>query len=210
MTDSKRKPLIPWRYLLFTGLCLLAAPLSFFLPWFEAIQLAFDIAALGYFATLPSLFRLDVGGIRKEAERVDPDRELLLVITAAITLVIVVSIITVLTQKQSGEYAPMLLCLATLVLAWGFTQMVYTFHYAHLYYNKDDEGDRKGLDFPGNCEPDYRDFAYFALTIGMTSQTSDVTMTGKHMRKIVTAHSLGAFAYNLGVMGFIVNTVANL
>ena len=188
----------------------MAFPLSIFLPWYQALLLAFDVAVLTYFATLPALFRLDIVGIRKEAERVDPERKLLLIITVAVVLVILVAIFTVLQQKTSDNHWPVLLCVVTLLLAWLFTHFVYALHYAHLYFSKAPEGDRKGLDFPGTKEPIYWDFAYFSLTVGMTSQTSDVAVTGHHMRKIVTAQSLGAFAYNLGIVAFIVNVVAGL
>jgi uncharacterized membrane protein len=212
MPESKkdRTHILPWRYLLFLGLCLSALPLSIFLPWYEALLVAFDTAVIAYFATLPSLFQLDMAGIRKEAERVDPERKLLLTITAAVILVIVVAIVTVLKQKTANNHWPVLLCIVTLVLAWLFTHLVYALHYAHLYFSKAEDGDRKGLDFPGEKEPVYWDFAYFSLTVGMTSQTSDVAITGRHMRKIVTAQSIGAFAYNLGVMAFMVNVVAGL
>ena len=42
-----------------------------------------------------------------------------------------------------------------------------------------------GLNFPGDNEPDYLDFLYFSLVIGMTSQVSDVAITSKVIRRVV-------------------------
>ena len=42
-----------------------------------------------------------------------------------------------------------------------------------------------GSHFPGDEEPDYRDFLYFSLVIAMTSQVSDVAITSKVIRRIV-------------------------
>jgi uncharacterized membrane protein len=48
-------------------------------------------------------------------------------------------------------------------------------HYAHEFYDQSGVG---GLAFPSGAEePDYWDFVYFALVIGMTSQVSDVGIT---------------------------------
>lgn len=201
---------MPWRYALFGGLCLIAAPLSLLMPWQEAFLIGFDAGALAYFLTLPRLFGQDAAGIRKEAARADPEAKMLLLLTAIVLLVIMVSIATVLVEKQDGDNLAVLLCLATLAVAWCFSNMVYTLHYAHLYYSDRDGGDRKGLQFPQEDKPDYWDFAYFAFTIGMTFQTSDVTISGSHIRRIVTLQSLAAFIFNLGILAFSINILANL
>jgi uncharacterized membrane protein len=66
-----------------------------------------------------------------------------------------------------------------------------------------------GLDFPGTPEPDYWDFVYFAFTCGMAFATSDVQVTSKHMRRLVTVHSLAAFAFNIGVLAFTINVLGS-
>ena len=47
-----------------------------------------------------------------------------------------------------------------------------------------------GIDFNGSGDPDYRDFAYLALTIGMTYQVSDTNLTSKIVRRTATRHAL--------------------
>ena len=63
------------------------------------------------------------------------------------------------------------LALASVALAWSAVHTVYALRYARLYYTPPDGG----IDFKGD-RPDYLDFAYLALTIGMTFQVSDTDL----------------------------------
>ena len=67
-----------------------------------------------------------------------------------------------------------------------------------------------GLDFPGEREPDYWDFVYFAFVIGMTCQVSDVQVTARELRHLVTAQGIIAFFYNTTVVALAVSIAANL
>ena len=67
------------------------------------------------------------------------------------------------------------LALASVAVAWSSVHTVYALRYARLYWNTPPDG---GIDFHGD-RPDYLDFAYLALTIGMTFQVSDTDLTGK-------------------------------
>ena len=64
---------------------------------------------------------------------------------------------------------------ATVMLSWLLTHVVFAIRYAHEWYDSDDTSAlRRGLNFPGCTEPDYMDFLYFAMVLGMTFQVSDV------------------------------------
>ena len=52
------------------------------------------------------------------------------------------------------------------------------------------------------------DFAYFAFTLGMTFQTSDVSVTARPLRRVVLLHCFGAFIFNIGVIAFAINGLA--
>jgi len=100
------------------------------------------------------------------------------------------------------------LVLATLALAWLFSNTVYAMHYAHIFYLANDHGeDSGGLDFPETPEPRYWDFLYFAFTLGMTFQTSDVAVNSSAIRQTVLFHCLAAFVFNLGVIAFTINVL---
>ena len=70
-------------------------------------------------------------------------------------------------------------------------------------------GVRGGLDFPGGLKPDYPDFFYFSVVIGMTSQVSDVSITSRRMRRLATAHGMLSFAFNLVILALAINVLAS-
>jgi uncharacterized membrane protein len=96
------------------------------------------------------------------------------------------------------------LCLTAVVSAWALTHTAYTLRYAHLYYRDDDEGEG-GLEFPGKSDPDGVDFAYFAFTVGMCFQVSDVVVTSRSLRRAVLSHALLSFVYNTVVLALAFN-----
>ena len=100
----------------------------------------------------------------------------------------------------------------TLLLSWLLTHVTFAFRYAHEFYARDDGGPDvdRGLEFPGEKEPDYLDFLYFALVLGMTFQVSDVQITSRKLRRVATLHGLLAFLFNTVIVAFTVNIAAGL
>lgn len=96
--------------------------------------------------------------------------------------------------------------------SWFLIHTRFAFHYAHRYYNVPESEIEigSGLKFPGEREPDYLDFAYFSLVIGMTSQVSDVIVTSRRMRRLVLMHGVLSFAFNVIVVALSVNIFASL
>ena len=97
------------------------------------------------------------------------------------------------------------LALASVALAWTSVHTVFVLRYARLYYSPP-EG---GIDFHGET-PDYRDFAYLALTIGMTFQVSDTDLTGKRVRRTALHHALLSYVFGTGIVAITVSSVAAL
>jgi uncharacterized membrane protein len=95
---------------------------------------------------------------------------------------------------------------ATVVGAWLLVHTAFTFHYAHLYYRED--GSPGGLEFPGVEEPDDFDFAYFAFTIGMTFQTSDVEISDRELRRAALIHAMLSFAFNTAILALAVSLLS--
>ena len=96
------------------------------------------------------------------------------------------------------------LCLVSVIVAWALTHTSYTLRYAHLYYRDDEEGEG-GLAFPGDRKPDDFDFAYFAYTIGMCFQVSDVAITSPQIRRAVLGHAVLSFGYNTVILALALN-----
>ena len=203
------KRLAPPRFVLFIIVFLagLAAGIPA-LGWGRGAMAAFDLAATVFLVAIATLLkRNEAAQIRRVAVANDANRVLLLAITALIMLIVLVAVHGEL--KGKNDSVAILLVIATLVLAWLFSNVMYALHYAHLFYQPDDdgEGDQGGLEFPKTEEPDYWDFAYFSFTLGMTFQTSDVDISGRGMRRVVIGQCLAAFVFNLGVLAFTINVL---
>ncbi|MBS0538258.1 MAG: DUF1345 domain-containing protein [Proteobacteria bacterium] len=99
---------------------------------------------------------------------------------------------------------------ATIVLSWTFTHMVFTLHYANLYYRPQKGGHPGGLEFPGDREPDYRDFLYYSFVIACAAQTADVNTLSHSMRRMTLIHGIVAFAFNTAILALMINVGASL
>lgn len=99
------------------------------------------------------------------------------------------------------------LALAAIVLSWLVTHTAYTLRYAHLYYRPGTQG---GLNFPGDEPPADIDFAYFAFTIGMCFQVSDVTITSRECRQATLLHAVLSFFYNTAILALALNLAIGL
>jgi uncharacterized membrane protein len=175
---------------------------------------AFDIAAIVFLAAVSTLFRHgEADRMRRSADENDANRAVLLGFSGTILLVILVAVAKELQGKNDA--VAIALTITTLALAWLFSNMIYALHYAHLYYSDasidggDDGKDAKGLDFPNCDEPDYWDFAYFAFTLGMTFQTSDVEISSRRVRKVALGQCMAAFVFNIGVLAFTINVLGS-
>lgn len=169
----------------------------------------FDVATVVFLVSALPLLNDDVATMRKTSAANDANRVGLLAITLLVLLIVLVAVGTLI--SHAGTYwIEVPLILGSLGLAWVFANTVFAFHYAHLYYQQRERKDRAGLNFPGGTTPNYWDFLYFSFTLGMTFQTSDVTIDGPHMRRIALAHGIVAFFFNLGILAFAINTVGSL
>ena len=114
--------------------------------------------------------------------------------------------------QANGKTLYVSLGVASICMSWLVTQVVFTFHYAHEYYTPDEGGERlrEGLDFRDSEQPDYWDFFYFATSFGAASQTSDVTIRTKALRRLATLHAVISFFFNAAILALAVNIGAGL
>ncbi len=152
--------------------------------------------------------------IRRRAAEDDEGALALLVLTGISGLAIMGAIIAELgIAKISGQPRSgygVAIAMVTIFVSWAFVHTIFALHYAHEYYGERGDHAIGGLTFPGRQPPDYWDFLYFSLVIAMTSQVSDVVITSKIIRRIVTVHGALAFFFNVAVFALTVNIVSNL
>jgi uncharacterized membrane protein len=139
---------------------------------------------------------------------------------AVLAIVIMAAIVSVLAivfelsaAKRPGAHHALphvLFALATVAGAWLLLPTLFAMNYASLYYRAE-HGD--GLQFPGadkTFRPDYADFLYFSFTIAVASQTADVTISTRPMRRLVLLQSVLSFVFNTTILAFTINIAASL
>ncbi|GEP09620.1 DUF1345 domain-containing protein [Methylobacterium gnaphalii] len=150
--------------------------------------------------------------LRREASRLDdsaPVISLFAILAAAASIGSVAMLVFGQQEHDGYKAAHLALAAATMVCTWVFVQIVFTIHYAHVYYGSDEKGgSRGGLDFNGDANPDFWDFLYFSVTIGATSQTSDTDITSKRMRRIATVQTIYAYFFNTSILALAINMAA--
>lgn len=204
----------PARFVLFfvmLGVTVAAATLI--APWWRSVMIGFDLSALMFVVGCIPLYNDNPKQMRKAAVENDANRVILLALAFALTLVILVAVGSEMASSKKSGIFDIVLTIATLLIAWFFGNSVYALHYAHLFYTADDGGkDQAGLAFPADKgkdrDPTFSDFVYFSFTVGSALATSDVNVTSTHIRRVVTAHTIAAFIYNVGVFALTVNMLA--
>jgi uncharacterized membrane protein len=169
-------------------------------------------AAAATFVALTWLTVLGADPVRTRAiARREDDRgattDLVLLVACLMSLVGVASVI-VKAAHADGAAKALLTTLGVLavVLAWATVHTVYMLRYADLYY----AGSAGGIDFNDDDDPDYRDFAYLAFTIGMTYQVSDTNLQTKTIRRTALRHALLSFVFGTVIIAVTINVVAGL
>jgi uncharacterized membrane protein len=195
-----------------SGACALVAGVvaAFLLPWQVASLLGWDVGA-GVLIARVLVAVLPLDGARTEAlaMREDNSRFLAdgLLVAASATSLVGVGLTLLKSQSEKGAALAgyTALVLVTVLLSWMTVHTVYMLRYARLHYVTGG-----GVDFPGDEAPDYRDFAYLALTIGMTYQVSDTGFTNKQLRRVATHHALLSYLFGTVVVAVTINVVASL
>jgi uncharacterized membrane protein len=197
------------RFLLFVAAFAIATVvISLRLPFQAALILGFDLAAVVFvLSTLPLWLGDQPDAARARAARDDGGWRLLLLTSFAVLVTVILVLVQVVKAKPAGE-ASYAFIAGTLLLAWLFTNLLFTFHYAHLFYDIRDGAERRGIILPEGGDPVFTDFIYFAFIIGMCCQTGDCAIASRRIRQVAVLHGFLAFLFNLGALAFTVNVLA--
>jgi uncharacterized membrane protein len=134
----------------------------------------------------------------------------LVVASAAASFGAIFTELAAIRSLKSPPLSSLLITGTTVVLSWTFTHVIFTMHYANLYYRPGADGPPGGLIFPGQRAPDYRDFLYYSFVIGCAMQTADVETVSPAMRLMSLVHGVVAFAFNTAILALAINVGASL
>lgn len=158
------------------------------------------------------MLRITSEGVRGIAQQEDASSAGLLVLMCTAAVLSLAAIMVELAHGRDSGESPLFvygITVLTVVGSWLLVGALYTFHYAHMYYSA--PANRLPLQFPEALKsPSYLDFMYFAFTISMAVQTSDVTVRTTTMRATVLAHAILCFFFNLAILGLTINIAASL
>lgn len=142
----------------------------------------------------------------------DPSGPVILVAVTAAALLSLLAIVQPLATLHHVGYGERVwhfaLAAITLIDSWLLVPTMFTMHYADMFYSVTPAN--RPLLFPHTEMPAFWDFAYFSFTIAAACQTADVATTEVSVRRVVLAHEIVSFAFNVAILGFAINITAGL
>ena len=135
----------------------------------------------------------------------------LVIVAAVLSIVAIIAELAAVKQPGAHHALPhVLFALATVAGSWLLLPTLFAMNYASLYYRSPHGS---GLNFPDTDEgfrPDYADFLYFSFTIAVASQTADVSISTRAMRRLVLLQSVLSFVFNTTILALTINIAASL
>lgn len=180
-------------------------------PWQVSCLAGFDLAALVFvlIAWIEVGF-LDAHETESRARKEDGSAGFVgsTVITSSLAALVLEVLGLTHAEQTGGTFETPLIALSVLavILGWLAVQSVYMFHYARLYFAED----RRGIDFNTDEPPHFGDFIYFTITIAMTYQVSDTSISDSRIRRVVSRHALLSFLFGTAIIGTTINVMAGL
>jgi uncharacterized membrane protein len=177
--------------------------------WAVVVLVGWDVAALAFTAWVWVTVALADEHMTARIARSEDSRPAseVMLVGSGVASLIAVAFTLVRAGDASGTTRGFLtaLGLVSVVLGWISVHSVYLLRYARVFYSPP----VGGIDFHGDT-PDYRDFAYLALTMGMTFQVSDTDLVARKARRTAIHHALLSYIYGTVIVAITINVVAGL
>ena len=178
------------------------------------ILVSWNIAATLYLGlTAAMMANSDLERLRKRAIMYQEGRWIVLALVATAAVAALLATVQIVHGLKTVPPATvplhLALCGATIMTSWLFMNVNLALIYAHEYFGPG-YSTRKSpaLLFPEEANPDYWDFIYFSLVIGMTFQVSDVQIQSKLLSRLATFHGAVSF-FNTFIIAISVNIAAS-
>ena len=182
-----------------------------FLGFAAALLVGWAVLALtSVIWVLVTVWPMDAAQTRAHATREDPGRQLarLVALIGSLVSLGAVGIVLIQTRERSQAEALLLagIALVSVVSSWALVQVDYMLRYAARWYAEP----VGGINFNQDEDPEYTDFAYFAVGLGMTYQVADTNVRTNEIRRIVIAQTLLAYVFGSVILASIINLVAGI
>nr|NLI50492.1 DUF1345 domain-containing protein [Propionibacterium sp.] len=179
-------------------------------PWLAGVAGWIVLASTFSMWTWLVVRGLDAADTRGHATREDPTHAVsrVVLVLASLASLVGVGVILLFSSSSKGSVPwEALTGVASVAASWVLVHVLYMLHYARLYYS---DGTGEAIDFNGEGDPDYHDFAYLAFTLGMTYQVSDTALTGSDVRRVALAHALLSYLLGAVILAVTINLVVQL
>ena len=177
--------------------------------WRYALAVGWDTAALVFCTWIwIVVWPMPASETAAHATPEDPSRPVSDVLILCASVASLAAVGLVLVQGHSVRPPAQVLLaglgLASVAVSWLTVHTVYMLRYARLYYSPP----RGGIQFNQEEPPAYRDFAYVALTLGMTYQVADTSLESSVMRSTVIRHALMSYLFGSIILATVINLIA--
>ena len=179
--------------------------------WRYAPSIGWDATAIVFCTWIwRAIWPLSAEQTAAQATAEDPSRAVgdVIMLSACVASLGALGLVIVEAHAAAGATQLMLALLAVLSVAmsWFSVHTIFTLRYALLYYAEP----VGGIGFNQQDRPAYRDFAYVALTLGMTFQVSDTNLESSEVRGTALRHALLSYLFGAVILAATVNLVAGL
>ncbi len=144
------------------------------------------------------------------ARREDPSRPTadLACLSAAVASLVAVGILLVSASNSKGatKLLEVGLSIAAVAAAWTLVHTIFTLRYARTYFAT---GECR-ISFNDDDPPRYSDFAYVAITVGLTFQVSDTDLRSNEVRRLAIRHMLLSYLMGAVFIAITINLVAGM
>jgi len=181
------------------------------------IMIGWDIFSLSLIVmSAITFFTMKPRQIKLLVKLQDSSRIVVFIIIVVATFSSLLGILILLLNKEKwllNKYIETIIYISGVNFSWLLLHTIFTYRYAHLYYDENSLFPGKlmaGLEMPEERYPDYLDFAYFSFVIGMTFQVSDVRIVSRQIRRLALLHGMLSFLFNTVIVALSINVILDL
>jgi uncharacterized membrane protein len=177
-----------------------------------APMVGWDLTAVTYMSWVwLTVWPMDAGATEDLAGREDPTQASTdaLILVAAVASLAAVAVVLVMASSAHGATKAMFagFAIVSVGLSWLMLHTLFTLRYALMYYRDKPQG---GIDFNQKEPPQFSDFAYLAITLGMTFQVSDTDLQTTAIRATALRHALLSYLFGAVILATTINLIAGL